>query len=37
MLIKGGQVLITELDEVLGWLQSILWVLMGLAVPVPYP
>jgi len=28
--IKGEKVLTTELDEVFGWLWSIIWVLMGL-------
>ena len=28
--IKGEKVLTTDLDEVLGWLWSIIWVLMGL-------
>lgn len=28
--IKGEKVLTTELDEVFGWLGSIIWVLMGL-------
>lgn len=30
--IKGVKVLTTELDEVLGWLWSIIWVLMGLLI-----
>lgn len=30
--IKEVKVLTTELDEVLGWLWSIIWVLMGLLI-----
>ena len=36
MYIKEGKVLTAELDELLGWLWNILWVLKGLPPFMPY-